>query len=151
MIKKYIDKIKTDGLLLNILSNFIFKGLGIGLSFISIPIMLKYLDKDNYGLWILILSITNWIYTFDIGIGNGLKNRLAESLSKKNENEAKKYIATSYFFVTIISIIFLLISWIFLENIILTKLLNITYLSNDELNKIIFINIGFVCINFVFS
>ena len=151
MIKRYIDKIKTDGLLLNILSNFIFKGLGIGLSFISIPIMLKYLDKDNYGLWILILSITNWIYTFDIGIGNGLKNRLAESLSKKNEDEAKKYIATSYFFVTTISIIFLLISWIFLENIILTKLLNITYLSNDELNKIIFINIGFVCINFVFS
>ena len=151
MIKRYIDKIKNDGLLLNILSNFIFKGLGVGLSFISIPIMLKYLDKDNYGLWILILSITNWIYTFDIGIGNGLKNRLAESLSKKNENEAKKYIATSYFFVTIISMIFLLISWIFLENIILTKLLNITYLSNDELNKIIFINIGFVCINFVFS
>lgn len=151
MIKRYIDKIKTDGLLLNILSNFIFKGLGISLSFISIPIMLKYLDKDNYGLWILILSITNWIYTFDIGIGNGLKNRLAESLSKKNEGEAKKYIATSYFFVTIISIIFLLISWIFLENIILTKLLNITYLNNDELNKIIFINIGFVCINFVFS
>lgn len=151
MIKRYIDKIKTDGLLLNILSNFIFKGLGIGLSFISIPIMLKYLDKDNYGLWIVILSITNWIYTFDIGIGNGLKNRLAESLSKKNENEAKKYIATSYFFVTIISIIFLLISWIFLENINLTKLLNISYLSNNELNKIIFINIGFVCINFIFS
>lgn len=151
MIKRFIDKIKTNRLLLNILSNFIFKGLGIGLSFISIPIMLKYLDKNNYGLWILILSITNWIYTFDIGIGNGLKNRLAESLSKKNEKEAREYIATSYFFVIIISIFFLLISWIFLESINLSKLLNISYLSNKELNKIVFINVGFVCINFIFS
>ncbi|MGL5057442.1 MAG: hypothetical protein ACRC6A_08785, partial [Fusobacteriaceae bacterium] len=76
-----IKQIKNNNLIMNIISNFIFKGLGIGLSFISIPIMLKYLDKDNYGLWILILSITSWIYTFDIGIGNGLKNRLVESLA----------------------------------------------------------------------
>lgn len=150
-MNKILNKLKKDNLMLNILSNFLFKGLGIGLSFISIPIMLKYLDKDNYGLWILILSITSWIYTFDIGIGNGLKNRLAETLTKKNEKEAKEYIATSYFFVTIISIIFFLLSYIILKNINLSKLLNITYISNNELNKILLINIGFVCINFIFS
>lgn len=88
-MNKILNKLKKDGLLLNILSNFLFKGLGIGLSFISIPIMLKYLDKNNYGLWILILSITSWIYTFDIGIGNGLKNRLAETLTKKMKKKLK--------------------------------------------------------------
>ncbi|MGL5057090.1 MAG: lipopolysaccharide biosynthesis protein [Fusobacteriaceae bacterium] len=151
MIKDKFNRIMKNNLLLNIISNFIFKGLGIGLSFISIPIMLKYLDKDNYGLWILILSITSWIYTFDIGIGNGLKNRLAESLAKNTEKEAKEYIATSYFFVTIISILFFLIIYFILDNINFSNLLNITYLSNKELNKILFINIGFVCINFIFS
>ncbi|WP_291943923.1 oligosaccharide flippase family protein [Cetobacterium sp.] len=151
MLKEKIRKIKANNLLFNILSNFIFKGLGIGISFISIPIMLKYLDKNNYGLWMLILSITNWIYTFDIGIGNGLKNRLAESLSKKNEREAKEYIATSYFFVTIISVVFFLFLYIILHSINLSKLLNIDYLNNNELNKILIINIGFVCINFIFS
>lgn len=150
-MNKILNKLKKDNLLLNILSNFLFKGLGIGLSFINIPIMLKYLDKDNYGLWILILSITSWIYTFDIGIGNGLKNRLAETLTKKNEKESKEYIATSYFFVTIISIIFFLLSYIVLKNIDLNKLLNITYISNNKLNKILFINIGFVCVNFIFG
>ncbi|MGL5229796.1 MAG: lipopolysaccharide biosynthesis protein [Cetobacterium sp.] len=150
-MKNYLSKIKNNSLLLNIISNFVFKGLGIGLSFISIPIMLKYLDKDNYGLWILILSITSWIYTFDIGIGNGLKNRLAESLAKNTEKEAKEYIATSYFFVTIISIIFFLIIYFILKNINFSNMLNINYLSNEELNKILLINIGFVCINFIFS
>lgn len=150
-MKRVLSKLKKDNLLLNILFNFIFKGLGIGLSFISIPIMLKYLDKDNYGLWILILSITSWIYTFDIGIGNGLKNRLAETLTKKNEEEAKEYIATSYFFVAIISIIFLLLSYVILKNIDFSKLLNITYISDNKLNKILLINIGFVCVNFIFS
>ncbi len=150
-MNKILNKLKKDGLLLNILSNFLFKGLGIGLSFISIPIMLKYLDKDNYGLWILILSVTSWVYTFDIGIGNGLKNRLAETLTKKNEKEAKEYIATSYFFVTIVSIIFFLLTYVTLKNINLGELLNITYINNNKLNKILFINIGFVCINFIFS
>lgn len=151
MVINFFNKIKNNNLIMNIISNFIFKGLGIGLSFISIPIMLKYLDKDNYGLWILILSITSWIYTFDVGIGNGLKNRLAESLAKNTEKEAKEYIATSYFFVTIISAIFFLIIYSVLENINFSKLLNINYLSNGELNKILIINIGFVCLNFVFS
>ncbi|MGL6130741.1 MAG: lipopolysaccharide biosynthesis protein, partial [Fusobacteriaceae bacterium] len=151
MVINFFNKIKNNNLIMNIVSNFVFKGLGIGLSFISIPIMLKYLDKDNYGLWILILSITSWIYTFDVGIGNGLKNRLAESLAKNTEKEAKEYIATSYFFVTIISAIFFLIIYSVLENINFSKLLNIKYLSNGELNKILIINIGFVCLNFVFS
>lgn len=150
-MKRILSRLKQNNLLLNILSNFLFKGLGIGLSFISIPIMLKYLDKDNYGLWILILSITSWIYTFDIGIGNGLKNRLAETLTKKNEKEAKEYIATSYFFVSLISMIFFLFSYIVLNSIDLSKLLNINYLNNYEMNKILLINIGFVCINFIFS
>ena len=43
------------------------------ISFLTIPLMLNYLNNEEYGLWILVLSITNWIYTFDIGIGNGLK------------------------------------------------------------------------------
>ncbi|MGL4999569.1 MAG: lipopolysaccharide biosynthesis protein, partial [Cetobacterium sp.] len=132
-------------------SNFVFKGLGIALSFVSVPIMLKYLDKENYGLWILILSITSWIYTFDIGIGNGLKNKLAESLAKKEEGKAKEYIATSYFFVAIISAVFFMIAYLTLENINFSKLLNLDYIANNELNKILFINIGFVCINFIFS
>lgn len=148
MIKK-VKEFKKNKLVMNILFNFIFKSFGIGLSFISIPIMLKYLDRNNYGFWILILSITNWIYTFDIGIGNGLKNRLAESLGQKNDVEAKEYIATSYFFVTIISVVFLIISRIGLNNIDLSILFNIKFLDNKGVNKIIFINIVFVCANFI--
>lgn len=151
MIKKQIERIKSSNLLMNIASNFVFKGLGIALSFVSVPIMLKYLDKENYGLWILILSITSWIYTFDIGIGNGLKNKLAESLAKKEDGKAKEYIATSYFFVAIISFIFFMVAYLTLESINFSKLLNIGYIENSELNKILLINIGFVCINFIFS
>lgn len=59
------------------------------ISFLTIPLMLNYLNNEEYGLWILVLSITNWIYTFDIGIGNGLKNKIAQYLSLKNYSEIK--------------------------------------------------------------
>ncbi len=154
-MKKFIaekfTKIKNNNLILNILSNLLLKGVGIILSFVSIPLTLKYLDNKFYGLWILILSITGWIYTFDIGIGNGLKNKLAESIAKKEEKIAKEYIATSYFFVIIISLTFFIMSFFFLEIFNMKSLLKIDILSRDSLNKILFINIGFVCLNFILA
>ena len=105
VIYNYFSEIKKNKLKLNIISNFFLKGFSIVISFLTIPLMLNYLNSEEYGLWILVLSITNWIYTFDIGIGNGLKNKIAQYLSLKNYIEIKKYIITSYFFVAILSVI----------------------------------------------
>lgn len=47
----------------------IYKILSMCLSYISIPLFLKYLGQQDYGLWMTIFSIVSWIYTFDLGIG----------------------------------------------------------------------------------
>ena len=133
VIYNYFSEIKKNKLKLNIISNFFLKGFSIVISFLTIPLMLNYLNSEEYGLWILVLSITNWIYTFDIGIGNGLKNKIAQYLSLKNYIEIKKYIITSYFFVAILSvIIFGLICMLF--NILnLNTLLKVNFLNKNEL------------------
>ena len=51
--------------------------------------MIKYLGNEQYGIWSTILAIFSWIVLFDIGIGNGVRNRLAESLAKDNKEEGK--------------------------------------------------------------
>lgn len=150
-IWEFKKKIINNDLLLNIFSNFFFKGIGISLSFISVPLVLKYLEKESYGLWLLILSITGWIYTFDVGLGNGLKNRIAESIAKKNSNDTKDYIATAYFFITIISIIFFIIIFYLFKMINLNSILNINFIDKETLSKIFIINIAFVCLNFILS
>lgn len=150
-IESSLDRIRNSNLMLNIFSNFFFKGIGIVLSFISVPLVLKYLEKESYGLWLLILSITGWIYTFDIGLGNGLKNRIAESLAKKNEEDTKEYIATAYFIISIISIALFFILYYCMKLIDIKNILNVTFIDEKTLSYILNINIGFVCLNFILS
>lgn len=148
---KYYEIIMNGSLFSNIFFNFFFKGIGIVLSFISVPLVLKYLEKENYGLWLLILSTTGWIYTFDIGLGNGLKNRIAESLAKKKNEDIREYIATAYFIVSVISIILFVLVYYFMGLINIKSVLNISFIDEKALNYILNINIGFVCLNFILS
>lgn len=143
--------LKNNKLRLNIISNFFLKGFSILISFLTIPLMLNYLNNEEYGLWILVLSITNWIYTFDIGIGNGLKNKIAQFLSLKNYSEIKKYIITSYFFVAILSLIIFGLICILFNILNLNTLLKVNFLNRNELIFLMIINVGFVCFNFILS
>ena len=146
ILKKNITELK-----LNIVLNFIIKGGSILINFLMIPLMLKYLDSKEYGLWLLILSIINWIYTFDIGIGNSLRNKIAEYRVKENDIKIKEVIITSYVYLLILSLIFFIVICIVLKFININLFLNVMFIEREKLYKLIIINIGFVCINFVLS
>ena len=136
---------------INIILNFIIKGGSILINFLMVPLMLKYLDSKEYGLWLLILSIINWIYTFDIGIGNSLRNKIAEYRVKENDIKIKEVIITSYVYLIILSFIFFIVICIILKFININLFLNVMFIGREKLYKLIIINIGFVCINFVLS
>ncbi|MGL6114985.1 MAG: lipopolysaccharide biosynthesis protein [Cetobacterium sp.] len=151
LFKKLYIKYLNNNLSINILSSFICKGLAIILNFFIIPLTINILGNDYYGLWILILSTTSWIYTFDIGIGNGIKNKISENIAKKNKLEIIKIIINGYVGVMVIAIGILLFSIFIILNLDLCKLLNINFLSEKELEKILIINISIVCLNFILS
>jgi len=139
-------KIKINTALL-----FIFRAISIGISFVLVPLLIDYLDIKLYGIWLTILSVTMWINYFDIGIGNGLRNKLTESIVKNNIEEAKALVSTAYIMVIFISvfafIIFILIpmfvSW--------SKIFNVEEIYNAELHSVMFLIISAVLINFIFS
>jgi O-antigen/teichoic acid export membrane protein len=54
------------------------------------------LSNERYGVWAAVLNVLNWITIFDIGIGNGLRNRLAEALAIGDFKQARAYVSTSY-------------------------------------------------------
>lgn len=147
----FLYNIENNNLKLNIIFNFFLKGISIGINFLLIPLMLRYLDNEEYGVWILILSITGWIYTFDIGIGNGLKNKISQYLVLKKYNEIKRFIITSYIVVSIISFIIFIILFISLKYFNLHDYLNINFLDEKKIFYLLIINIGFVCFNFILS
>lgn len=87
------------------------KGVSVILSFCFLPLFLSCFERVEYGIWVTILSLINWVGFFDIGLGQGLRNKLAESMAMKNYRLAKEYVSTTY---VVVSLIFLSIICLFL-------------------------------------
>jgi len=135
----------------NISLGVIFKVLGMGLSYLSVPIILDYLGTDNYGVWITVFSVMSWIYTFDVGVGNGLKLRLTEAIAKNDDLSAKKIISTAYIIIIAITFVMALLGCVGLYHINFSKNLNVNFLDESYLQQVIIINLLFVFSHFIIS
>ena len=93
----------------NVLYSFILKFIDGIIYLLVVPITLDFLDEYSYGVWLIINSILVWINTFDVGLGNGLRNLLSESIAHKDYNRARIFISTTYFLLFILSILLILI------------------------------------------
>lgn len=134
----------------NLFLGFFFKISSLFLSFISVPLVLNYLGVENYGIWVVIFSVANWIYNFDMGIGNGLRNKLTISMANFNYKVSSQYLSTAFF---IISFVALIIFALFLSLINLLDL-RVFFPNVDDLmqlNKAIIISIIFTVLNFVLN
>lgn len=67
-----------------------------------VPITLGYVTEVEYGIWITLSTFIIWFSIFDVGLGNGLRNKFAEAIAKKDTNLARTYVSTTYAGLTII-------------------------------------------------
>ena len=133
----------------NIIASFGLKGISIVIGFLLVPLTLNYIDVNRYGIWFTLSSVIGWFGFFDIGLGNGLRNKFAEALAKDQKELAKTYVSTTYavllIIVGIVSLLFMIINpllnW--------TKILNTPAEMGGELSKLVIIVFTFFCIKFV--
>ncbi|WP_460978023.1 lipopolysaccharide biosynthesis protein [Spirosoma knui] len=104
---------RTRKVQINTIISVFSKGMGMLVSLLIVPITIDYLSKDVYGTWLTISSIVSMLAFMDIGIGNGLRNKLAEAMSRQDTNLARAYVSTAYLIFGLIQlgviILFLLI------------------------------------------
>jgi O-antigen/teichoic acid export membrane protein len=84
--------------------SFILKAGSIVANFLLVPLTIDYLDKENFGIWLTISSFVAWFSFFNIGLGNGLRNKFAEARTQGNDELAKAYLSTAYFTIGAVSI-----------------------------------------------
>jgi len=133
----------------NIIISFVFQGIGIIISFIYVPLLLDYFNQEQYGIWLTLISILGWFSFFDIGLGHGLRNKLAESIALNDTRLSKNYVSTTY---AILCCIFLAILILFqITNFFLdwNTILNTKIVSRHSLYLLTSIVFSFMCINFV--
>lgn len=131
-------------------SSLFFRILAILSSFILVPITLGYLGKEQYGIWVTLLSIMSWITFFDVGFGNGMRNKIAESLAINDSLSAKKYISTAYLILALFALFLFIVVHAISRHINLTSFFN-SSLGNDTLYLLLNYVVLFILINFVLS
>lgn len=75
----------------------LIKGISILISLLYVPLLLDTFDATNYGIWLTLTSLVSWVALFDIGIGNGLRNKLAYALSLKDNQSSRVIVSTAYY------------------------------------------------------
>ena len=134
---------------INILVSAILKIIGLGTSLLIVPVTIKYLDSEVYGIWMTMTSVLFWIGGFDIGLGNGMRNYLAEAISKQDYALGRKYISTTFLLLSIIAILLLLAGFVSISQMNFCEFFNTRSVGNVELRSAMFIAVGFTLVNFV--
>lgn len=133
---------------------FIIKGLSLSISFFSAPAFIKYFNNNEIlGVWFTILSVLMWFLTFDLGIGNGIRNHLVKAITQNNRKYAREIISSGIAWSTIITIILGCIGYIIINNINLNSLLNVSpkIISPNILQKTMTLVFGAIIFRFLLS
>ncbi|OJW78853.1 oligosaccharide flippase family protein [Spirosoma sp. 48-14] len=129
---------RTRKLQLNAFIGLCVKGVGMLISLLLVPLTIDYLSKETYGAWLTISSVVTMLSFFDIGIGNGLRNKISEAISKEDNTKARAYISTAYALFGIIQLIIILLFYSIYSFIPWQKVFN-TSINEVQLNTIIII------------
>lgn len=137
-MRRLLKKMKNNDVSKNVIGIFTIKAISLCVSFFSMPLYLKYFQDDSVlGAWYTLLSIVNWIYIFDFGMGNSLRNKLVKSIEQKQYDETRSYIETSYTIIGIIGSIIVIVALIGIALVDINKMLDVSseFISPNEFKK----------------
>lgn len=103
-MRKYFKKLKlTEKDLIvykNVFAAFTIKGFALCLSLFMMPAYMRFFeDQRVLGVWYTILSVLSWILSFDLGIGNGLRNKLSVTIAQNDADGTRAYVSSAYWMV----------------------------------------------------
>jgi len=63
---------------------------------ISVPILVRYLGAEEYGLWVTISMSLGMLVALDVGIANTVTNLISEAYAREDREAAGRYFATAF-------------------------------------------------------
>ncbi|KAA3616681.1 MAG: polysaccharide biosynthesis protein [Calditrichaeota bacterium] len=133
----------------NIAASFVTKGLNVFIGLLLVPMAINYVNPTQYGIWLTLSSIIGWFNLFDLGLGNGLRIKLSEAMAVNDVKQARIYISTTYFILTLM-MLGIYILFIFINPVLNWALiLNADSSLTEELKLLTFYLITFFAVRLV--
>lgn len=135
----------------NIMISIVLKFIGIVLSFLLLPLTVNYLTEVEYGIWVTLFSVMNWINMLDMGIGLGFRNKLAEAVAANNQEEVKIYMSTGFFSIASIGLVMMILFLVSIQFVNMQVVFNTIEIDEKVLYKAVLFTGIFVILTFVTS
>jgi len=90
-------------------------------SFVVLPISIRYLGNEGYGLMTTITAVVGWLQFTNMGIGLGLQNALTDEVAKGNKQAQRELVSTAFFSLFAIGFILFVIGLIVFPYITWTR------------------------------
>ncbi|MGZ3756186.1 MAG: lipopolysaccharide biosynthesis protein [Mucilaginibacter sp.] len=133
----------------NIVLLFLIRGFSIVIGFLLVPLTIHYVNPVQYGIWLTIASLVAWINTFDIGLSNGLRNKLSHAIALNESEKINQNISSTYGLLAIIALFIFALAFIGGSFFNWNHLLKIPDRIGYNIWPIIIIATGFFCMQFV--
>lgn len=78
------------------LSGLLGRGLTILINILSVPLIVRYLGRLEYGVWVTISTSVVMFSVLDLGIANTLTNFVAEADAENDPDKAQGYFSTAF-------------------------------------------------------
>ncbi|ULQ54442.1 lipopolysaccharide biosynthesis protein [Flavihumibacter fluvii] len=140
---------RTSLAIKNIIGSLVAKGGSVLISLLVVPLTINYVNATQYGIWLALSSIIAWFSLFDIGLGNGLKNKLTQALASNELGLAKIYISTTYAILVLLVGVFILVFIAVNQMVTWSSVLSLPAEMEAELRKLISLVFIFFCIQFI--
>ena len=142
---------RSSLLVKNILVSFLIKGWSAIVVFMMVPVTLHCLGEYKNGVWLTISSLLLWIDNMDIGLGNGLRNKLAAHLAHNDTERARSLVSSTFAMLTCIMFpaMLILLALIYLGD--MYGFLNVSRDIVSNLDTVLIVTIIFVCSTFIFK
>ena len=149
--EKVISQKRSSLLQKNILASFLIKGWSALIVLLMVPATLNCLGEYKNGIWLTISSMLLWIDNMDIGLGNGLRNKVAEYMAHGEHKRTRSLISSTFAMLTCIIIPVMLVLLLLIVVGDPYQVFNATPDKAPHLNQVLMVTVILVCTSFVFK
>lgn len=139
-------------ILQGISSGLLSKGVNVIVGVVSVPLTVRYLGGERYGVWITISTALAWVTLADFGMSNSLTNALSEAYASERNDLAQTYFASAFWLLTLVALILGLVftsCWHFVD---WARVFNVqTAQAHAELASAVAVALTIFLLNFPFS
>jgi O-antigen/teichoic acid export membrane protein len=149
--EKAISQKRSSLLQKNILASFLIKGCSALIVLLMVPATLHCLGEYKNGIWLTISSMLLWIDNMDIGLGNGLRNKVAEYMAHGEHERTRSLISSTFAMLTCIIIPILLVLLLLIAVGDPYTVFNATPSKVAHLDQVLMVTVTLVCTSFIFK